>query len=107
MIGLDLWTAVMSAVTCVCLGLRANMLKPGFSSWCSAPRVVWMSLLTLSLGAAITGLSIVRGGTPATAREAIVMTALAASALVMLVNLYRQTRDDVVPEAPASSEQKQ
>jgi hypothetical protein len=101
MTGLDLWTAVAAAIACVCLGLRANMLKPGFASWCDAPTRVWASLLGVSLAAAITAISLFRGGAPATARESILMTALAIASAVMLLNLYRQSQRGLTsPDCP-------
>lgn len=90
MTGVDVVAAIAAGVSSVCLGLRAYMLKPTFASWCTAPGLVWGSLLVLSVACAISALSILRGGGPATAREALVLLALATSSAVMLRNLHRQ-----------------
>lgn len=90
MTGVDIVAAIAAGMASVCLALRAYMLKPAFGSWCTAPSLVWGSLLVLSVACAISALSILRGGGHATAREALVLLALAGSSAVMLRNLHRQ-----------------
>lgn len=87
---IDIAAATAACAASAALGLRAYMLKPKFQDWCSAPTAVWVSLLVLSVVAAISALSILRGGAHATAREALLLIALAVTACVMLFNLTRQ-----------------
>lgn len=72
------------------LAIRANMLKPRFRDWCSAPTLVWASLLVLGVICAIVALSIMRTGVAATPREAMLLIGIAFTALVMLINLHLQ-----------------
>lgn len=80
------------------LAIRANMLKPGFDSWCSAPTLVWAALLLLAVTCGVVALSIVRTGVHATPREALLLVVLSVTSLVMLVNLHRQAPKPSVPE---------
>jgi len=72
------------------LGLRAYILKPAFSSWCTAPARVWIALLILSVACAIVGLSIVLGHGHADALLMLVLLALAYASGVLLENLHAQ-----------------
>ncbi|PHY20941.1 hypothetical protein [Caulobacter sp. BP25] len=87
---MDIVAATAGALASGWLAIRAYMLKPAFQSWCSAPGLVWASLLLLSVICGIVALSIVRTGVPATPREALLLIGLAWVALVMLINLHRQ-----------------
>lgn len=98
--GLDIWATAAYAIASVALGLRANMLKPHYGRWAQAPAAVWASIFVLSVAAGIGVLSLVwpRGASShATAREAMVATALAVAAVVLLINLHRQR---MAPKAP-------
>lgn len=88
---LDIVAALASGSACVTYGLRANMLKPMFNSWVSAPTFVWLPLVALSIILGANCWSIVRTGVHATPREVILLVALAVSSLCMLVNLNNQT----------------
>jgi hypothetical protein len=89
MTGVDIWAAAAALVAGACLALRANMLKPDFTDWCSAPRAVWLGLFALSVVMTGAGINILSGG-GASGREAATYTAMAVSAVLMLVNLHRQ-----------------
>ena len=101
MTGVDAVAVLSAGVASVCLGLRAYMLKPTFGSWCTAPGLVWGSLLVLSVACAISALSILRGGGHATAREALVLLSLAVSSAILLRNLHKQTPPNVNREEVA------
>lgn len=75
----------------VFLGLRAQMLKPGMTSWPDAPRCVrWASfILSAIMGSYVVALF---DGYRASSGEAIILPALAAYAGLLWVNLYRQAR---------------
>lgn len=79
------------------LATRANMLKPRFEDWCSAPALVWATLLVLGVVCAIVALSIMRTGVHATPRETLLLVAIALTALIMLINLHRQAAARVQP----------
>lgn len=89
MTAVDIWAGMAALAAGACLALRANMLKPDFVGWCSAPRLVWLGLFMLSVVMTGVGINIMAGG-HATGREAVVYTALAACAVVMLGNLHHQ-----------------
>ncbi len=103
---LDLWAGIAAGVACVAMGLRANMLKPKFQRWRTPPTIVWVALLVCSaiLGGASVSLLTGDAGIKGTAREAVVYTILAISALVLLWNLGRQRHDpDVVDREPPAA----
>ena len=95
---MDLVAVTAATLASGWLAIRAYMLKPAFASWCSAPGVVWASILALSVICGVAALSIVRTGVHATPRETMLLLALAWVALVMLVNLHRQA-----PEAASAA----
>jgi len=95
MTSMDIVAATSATLASAWLGIRAYMLKPTFSSWCTAPGRVWASLLALSVTCAIVALSIIRSGVHATPRETMLLIALAVTAFVLLENLLRQS-----PQAP-------
>lgn len=86
---LTFWAAAAALLASACLGLRANMLKPQFTSWTTAPVWVWVSIGILSVVELIVSASMFRGMS-ATPREAVVHTVLAVSSGIMLWNLERQ-----------------
>lgn len=87
---MDVVAAVAGGLASGWLAIRAYMLKPTFKSWCSAPGMVWASLLLLSVTCGVVALSIIRTGVSATPRETLLLIVLAEVAIVMLVNLHRQ-----------------
>ena len=87
----DLFTGGAAWVACVALGLRANLLKPQLATGVTAPTLVWVSLWILSATCGMAGLGLwFSPEMKPVAREMVVYTALAASSVVMLVNLIRQ-----------------
>ncbi|WP_395444277.1 hypothetical protein [Caulobacter sp. UC70_42] len=92
---MDLVAVAAAALASGWLAIRAYMLKPAFASWCSAPGIVWASILALSVVCGIAALSIVRTGVHATPRETMLLLTLAWVAFVMLVNLHRQAPEAV------------
>lgn len=99
---LDLWTAGAAGAAGLCLAVRANMLKPKFSSWSQAPDFVWLSVFLLSAVMFIVAATVWRGQA-AGWREAAICTGLAIYAAVLLVNLSRQT-GGAAEDAPDSAE---
>lgn len=90
---ITLWAQLVAWAACFFLGLRANMLKPQFTSVAfdtSPPTYVWLALMLQSMVLAGAAISLATGGVKAEAREAVVYTACAISAAVMLWNLMRQ-----------------
>lgn len=99
MTAMDMIAASAGGLAFGWLAIRANMLKPRFDSWCSAPGLVWASLLLLGVTCGIVALSIVRTGVHATPREALLLVVLSATSLVMLINLHRQAPRRADPSA--------
>lgn len=93
MMSVDLWACVAAGVASAALAVRANMLKPSHQTWSPAPTPVWVTLMALSIVLAMAAISI-GGGAHATAREAVVYTISAASSLVLIWNLHRNSRAD-------------
>ena len=91
MSGLDVAAALAAFVASAGLGLRSEMLRSRFETWCTAPSLVRVALFALSVVMAIVGLSICRTGGVG-AREAGVYLGLAVVASILAVNLYRQRR---------------
>ncbi len=89
--GTSLFAALAAAVASVFLGLRAQMLKPALTSWPDAPACVAWSTAALSivLGGYVVA---VVDGYRASSGEAAILTALAAYAALLWVNLLRQVR---------------
>lgn len=86
----DLWAGIAAATASAALGLRANMLKRQYSSWCSAPFPVVLALVLASACHAGVVLRLIGGRAHASPHEALVYTGTAAAAVVLLVNLARQ-----------------
>ena len=102
MTSMDIVAAVAAGLASVWLAIRAYMLKPTFSSWCTAPGRVWASLLALSVTCAVVALSIIRSGVHATPRETLLLIVLAIVALVLLENLLRQSPQAAEAIPPSS-----
>lgn len=88
---LSLFTAVAAAVASIAFGLRAQMLKPALTSWPDAPAcVAWAAVaLSIVLGCYVVA---VLDGYRASTGEAAILTALAAYAVLLWLNLLRQVR---------------
>ena len=87
---LDIVTVLNAGVAGLALALRGNMLKPETRAWASSRTA---SLIIMGLSVTMGGVAIDvfnRGG--ATAREAAIVTAVAVSAVAMLVHLWMQRR---------------
>lgn len=85
---LDAYTVAVACVGAFALALRGNMLKPEVKPWSSSRAA---SVVTILLSIVMAGEAIdiwVHGG--ATQREAWLVTAVAISSVVMLVNLWVQ-----------------
>jgi hypothetical protein len=86
------WLALISAATCsAALGLRANMLKPTFSSWFAAPTIVWLPLMLSSIVMASVALAILRGA-HMSGLVAVAFAAQAVASVSLLWNLARQSQ---------------
>lgn len=88
---LNLIAALASAAAAMFLGLRAQMLKPHLESWPDAPRCVRFSTFGLSAVLGAYTIAVVNGYEASTG-EAFVLSALAAYAGLLWLNLYRQVR---------------
>lgn len=88
---IDLWALLASVAACAFLALRSQMLRPSFKTLHDAPTLVWATLSGLAIVCAATAVSIWNGG-HATAREAVLMTALALSSGALFWNLLIQAR---------------
>jgi hypothetical protein len=85
---LDLYTAGVSTIGGLALALRGNMLKPEARGWVSSRPV---SIVVMGFSVIMAGEAIhVLGHGGATAREAMLATAIGVSAVVMLANLWGQ-----------------
>ena len=85
---LDAYTVAMACVGFLALALRGNMLKPEAKGWVSS-RAASLVVMGLSIVMAGEGIDIyLHGG--ATPREAMLVSAVTISSLVMLVNLWGQ-----------------
>ena len=83
--------ASLAAIAAIFLGLRAQMLKPGLESWPDAPRCVRFSTLGLSIMLGAYTVAVVNGYAPSSG-EAFILATLAAYAVLLWLNLYRQVR---------------
>lgn len=87
----DIWAFTAALVASAALALRSQMLRPTFHTLVDAPTMVWLSLSALGIacgGYAVT----IASGNHAIAREAVLLTALAVSAVIMLINLRTQAK---------------
>lgn len=85
---LDLYTVGAAAIGALALALRGNMLKPEVKPW-SSSRLASLVVIGLSIVMAGEAIDVwVHGG--ATQREALLVTAVAISSVVMLANLWQQ-----------------
>ncbi len=91
MTGPDLLAAIATGVTSAALALRANMLKPHFGSWYTAPRVVWLPLALLSIVMASVSFQLWRGVVHTPALFALAFFAQAVVSVSLLWNLARQS----------------
>jgi hypothetical protein len=85
---LDLVTILNAGIAGLALALRGNLLKPEAKAWASSRTA---SLVIMGLSVTMGGVAIDvagRGGT--TPREAAIVTAVALSAVAMLVHLWMQ-----------------
>lgn len=80
-----------AVVAAIFLALRAEMLKPGMTSWPDSPMCVRLSTFALSAVLGAYAVAIVDGYDP-TSGEAGILTALAAYAFLLWLNLFRQVR---------------
>lgn len=85
----DQWTLAAAVLASAALALRSNMLRPAFRHLVDAPTLVWLSLSLLSIACAGFAWTIL-GGFHALPRDAAVMSALAVSSVVLLLNLRHQ-----------------
>lgn len=92
---LSLTAAFMAAAAAMFLGLRAQMLKPGMTSWPDAPRCVRYSTFCLSAILGSYAVAVTLSGYEASSGEAIILTALAGYGGLLWMNLYRQVRREV------------
>lgn len=83
--------ASFAAIAAIFLGLRAQMLKPVLESWPDAPRCVRYA--TFALSAILGGytVAVINGYDPSSG-EAVILASLAAYAVLLWLNLYRQVR---------------
>lgn len=88
MTALDVYTVGAAGVSFLALALRGNMLKPEVKPW-SSSRAASLVILAFSLIMAGEAITVFNHG-QATAREAMLVTAVAVVSLVMLVNLWAQ-----------------
>lgn len=88
---LDLFTAGAAGVGTLALALRGNMLKPEVKGWVSS-RGASLIIMGLSAAMGVETLHVwIHGGV--TPREAWLVSAMAATAVLMLVNLWAQRHD--------------
>lgn len=87
----DVVGLIGSAVACVTLLLRRNMLRGHFATWYSASWPVQASLVVLAIYMGMVSASIL-SGVHATTREAFAYAVLGAVSLVMVVNLDQSGR---------------
>lgn len=92
---LSLIAAIMAVLAAVFLGLRAQMLKPGVTSWPDAPRCVRYSTFCLSAVLGSYAVAVLLSGYEASSGEAVILTALAGYGGLLWVNLYRQVRREI------------
>lgn len=92
----NLWATSAAFLAAAALAMRANMLKPDLKTWPQAPRLVQRTLAGLGIVMGMAAVSIFVGR-DATAREALVYTALALGGLIMLANLNAQRTPDPPP----------
>lgn len=83
--------ASLAAIAAIFLGLRAQMLKPILASWPDAPRCVRWATFALSIMLGAYTVAVINGYPPSTG-EAVLLFALAAYAVLLWLNLYRQVR---------------
>lgn len=83
---------VSAAAAGAFLALRANMLKPEFSSWPEAPGCVRWATFALSVVFGGYAWAVFVGGRPATGMELAITAAMAVYAFLLWLNLYRQVR---------------
>ena len=89
---LSLIAAFMAAAASMFLGLRAQMLKPGMTSWPDAPRCVRVSTFCLSAILGSYAAAVTLSGYQASSGEVVIVTALAIYGGLLWLNLYRQVR---------------
>lgn len=90
--------ASAAALAAIFLGLRAQMLKPMLASWPDAPRCVRYATFALSAVLGAYTVAVIDGYAPSTG-EAVILSALAAYAILLWLNLYRQVRRHSTEEA--------
>jgi hypothetical protein len=82
---------IAACVAATFLALRAEMLKPGMSSWPDSPACVRWASFALSACLGAYAVAIVDGYPPSTG-EAGLLVALAGYAFLLWLNLFRQVR---------------
>lgn len=82
---------VAAVVAAIFLALRAEMLKPGMSSWPDSPLCVRLATFALSAVLGAYAVAIIDGYAPSSG-EAGILSVLAVYAFLLWVNLYRQVR---------------
>lgn len=89
---ISLLAAVASTVAMICLGLRANMLKPDMASWPDSPRCVrWASFfLSVVFGGYASVLWF--AGHKAPTEGAGLATAVAVYSVFLWINIVRQSK---------------
>ena len=85
----DFWAALALILAGMALALRGYMLKPDYTAWVDAPRSVSFAIVALAIVLVGRCLSIL-GGHHASGAEAVVYTAEAVTAWVLLFNLLHQ-----------------
>lgn len=90
MSGLDVLAGLASLYGAGCLALRAQALRPGLSSYPSAPWPVHRVLFALSVILTAYGLSVLLGDYHASRSETLLVTAQAVTAHVLWRNVRRQ-----------------
>lgn len=95
MTAIDLWAFIALAVTSAALYFRGLMLRRENDRWVNAPRPVWISLMGAGIVSGGGAYSLWTGG-HASGREAMVYTVWAISAVIILINLWRQRPQEPV-----------
>lgn len=92
---LTLAAAACAGLAALFLGLRAQMLKPDIAAFPDSPRCVRWASFGLSLVCALYVVA-VTDGYRATLTEACLLGALAAYAVLLWINLWRQGQDRLI-----------
>lgn len=87
----DIWAAAAAFLAGSAIAIRGHMLRPHQRAWTHAPAAVWLCLAFLGITLLMAAVGLLFG-LHASAHEAVIYTALAVTAVVMLWNLNRNGR---------------